>query len=126
MFGGAHPTSFQRWLEPVLLPLGGEHFEFPEASRLQEADADRCRRSPWPLLGIFLACVLLQDGRRVRARDAAGTRFAFLHRLLENKYYVDEFYNAVFVGGTSRSAARCRGSTRTSSTASSTASATSP
>jgi NADH-quinone oxidoreductase subunit L len=29
-----------------------------------------------------------------------ATRFAFLHRLLENKYYVDEFYNFVFVGGT--------------------------
>ena len=29
-----------------------------------------------------------------------ATRFAFIHRLLENKYYVDEFYNTVFVGGT--------------------------
>src|SRR5216684_3437985 len=33
---GSHPTMFQRWLEPVLLPLGRQAFEFPEASRLKE------------------------------------------------------------------------------------------
>ena len=29
-----------------------------------------------------------------------ATRFAFVHRLLENKYYVDEIYNRFVVGGT--------------------------
>src|SRR5207237_10639430 len=30
--GGSLPTPFQRWLEPVLLPLGGHEFHFHEAS----------------------------------------------------------------------------------------------
>ena len=53
--GGAHPTLFQRWLAPVLLPIDGHAFHFHEASHALE----------WTLmavsvavaaLGIFLAC----------------------------------------------------------------------
>ena len=122
MFGGAHPTIFQRWLAPVLLPLGGEHFEFPEASRLQEAAADLCRRSRWPRSAGSSPTCCTRRTRPSRAPRALRARFAVLHRLLENKYYVDEFYDSSSSAARWLSAARCRGSTRTSSTASSTAS----
>jgi NADH-quinone oxidoreductase subunit L len=99
LIGGAHPTWFQRWLEPVLLPLGGEHFEFHEASAGLE----------WGLilasvgvatLGWFIAYVLYyKDKAFVRATRWARN-FAFVHRVLENKYYVDELYNATVIGGT--------------------------
>jgi NADH-quinone oxidoreductase subunit L len=99
MFGGAHPTIFQRWLSPVLLPLGGEHFEFPEASRLQELLLILSSIAV-ATLGWFIAYVLYKKDAAFARATALRTRFAFLHRLLENKYYVDEFYNFVFVGGT--------------------------
>jgi NADH-quinone oxidoreductase subunit L len=99
LFGGSHPTAFQRWLEPVLLPLGGEHFEFHEASAGVE----------WGLIlasvavatiGWALAYALYyKDNAFVRATRWARN-FAFVHRLLENKYYVDEIYNATVIGGT--------------------------
>jgi NADH-quinone oxidoreductase subunit L len=99
MFGGAHPTIFQRWLAPVLLPLGGEHFEFAEASRLQELLLILSSIAV-ATLGWFIAYVLYKKDAAFARATALRTRFAFLHRLLENKYYVDEFYNFVFVGGT--------------------------
>jgi len=99
MFGGAHPTIFQRWLSPVLLPLGGEHFEFAEASRLQELLLILSSIAV-ATLGWFIAYVLYKKDSSFARATRLRLRFAFLHRLLENKYYVDEFYNFVFVGGT--------------------------
>src|SRR3954451_13096888 len=99
MFGGAHPTIFQRWLSPVLLPLGGEAFEFPEASRLQEALLILSSVAV-ATLGWFIAYVLYKKDSAFARATRLRLRFAFLHRVLENKYYVDEFYNTVFVGGT--------------------------
>src|SRR5260370_33597151 len=34
--GGGFPTPFQRWLEPVLLPLGEHQFHFHEAPKWEE------------------------------------------------------------------------------------------
>jgi NADH-quinone oxidoreductase subunit L len=99
MFGGGHPTLFQRWLLPVLLPLGGEHFEFAEASHLQEALLILSSIAV-ATLGWFIAYVLYKKDAAFARATRLRTRFAFLHRLLENKYYVDEFYNFAFVGGT--------------------------
>ena len=98
MLGGTHPTLFQRWLLPVLLPLGGEHFEFAEASRMQEMLLV-ASSVVVAFLGWFIAYILYKkDAGFVRATRMA-TRFSFIHRLLENKYYVDEAYNFVVVGG---------------------------
>ena len=99
MFGGAHPTWFQRWLEPILLPLGGVNFEFPEASRLQELLLIASSVAV-ATLGWFLAYVLYyKDNAFVRATRWARN-LAPVHRLLENKYYIDEIYNATAVAGT--------------------------
>jgi NADH-quinone oxidoreductase subunit L len=99
MLGGTHPTIFQRWLLPVLLPLGGEHFEFAEASRMQEVLLVASSVAV-ALLGWFIAYILYKKDAAFARATRIATRFAFIHRLLENKYYVDEFYNFVFVGGT--------------------------
>jgi NADH-quinone oxidoreductase subunit L len=97
--GGAHPTIFQRWLSPVLLPLGGEPFDFPEASHLQEflLIASSVLVA---LIGWFVARALYyKDGAFARATSLKA-RFAFAHKVLENKYYVDELYNATIIRGT--------------------------
>jgi NADH-quinone oxidoreductase subunit L len=97
--GGAFPTWFQQWLAPVLLPIAGEAYEWHHASHAEEY-ALMLISVAVASLGIFLAW-------RFYARDAAwttptrlATRFAPIHRLLENKYWVDELYNFAVVGGT--------------------------
>ncbi|HEY0141424.1 MAG TPA: NADH-quinone oxidoreductase subunit L [Thermoanaerobaculia bacterium] len=97
--GGAHPTWFQQWLEPVLLPIAGHPFHFHEASHALE----------WTLmavsvaiasLGIFLAWRFYKRDETWAAPARIANRFSFVHRLLENKYYVDELYRATVIGGT--------------------------
>jgi len=95
--GGAHPTPFQRWLEPVLLPIGGHAFHFHEASHELE----------WTLMaisvaialfGVFLAHRLYV--RRAPVPDVLEQRLGPVHTLLANKYWVDELYRATVIGGT--------------------------
>ena len=95
--GGSHPTAFQHWLEPILLPIGGHTFHFHEASHQLE----------WilmavsvgiALLGVFLAYRLYV--RRKPVPDVLEPRLGFLHRVLANKYYVDELYNMTAIAGT--------------------------
>jgi NADH-quinone oxidoreductase subunit L len=97
--GGSHPSRFQQWLSPVLLPIEGHAFHFHEASHALE----------WTLMaisvliagtGIFLAW-------RFYGRDAVwatpkrlATKFRPIHHLLENKYFVDELYSATVIRGT--------------------------
>ncbi len=47
--------------------------------------------------GIFVATRLYQ--RHPELAEGLAARFATVHRVLTNKYYVDEFYGAVFVQG---------------------------
>jgi NADH-quinone oxidoreductase subunit L len=82
----------------VLLPLGGEHFEFAEAGHLQDALLILSSIGV-ATLGWLIAYVLYKKDPSFARATRLATKFAFLHRLLENKYYVDEFYNTVFVGG---------------------------
>jgi NADH-quinone oxidoreductase subunit L len=97
--GGSHPTAFQRWLEPVLLPLGGEPFEFGLASHATE----------WllmltsvavALVGILLAWRFYQRDPEWALPRKIAARASLLHKLLINKYWVDELYNATAVAGT--------------------------
>jgi len=103
--GGAHPTLFQRWLAPVLLPIEGEAFHFHEASHALE----------WTLMAISIGVAVLGwffarrfyglDSHWSTPRRLAQT-LAPVHRLLENKWFVDELYNKTVVAGT---LALCRG-----------------
>jgi NADH-quinone oxidoreductase subunit L len=99
IWGGSHPTRFQSWLEPILSPIMGEHYEFHEAAAATE----------WTLLitsvaialvGIFLAYrFYLRDATWAVPRRMATT-FRPLYNVLSNKYYVDELYGATVIGGT--------------------------
>ena len=95
--GGSHPTAFQHWLEPVLLPLAGQAFHFHEASHQLE----------WILMGISVAIaafgVLLAYRlyvRRAPVPDVLEERLGFVHRVLANKYWVDELYDRTVIAGT--------------------------
>jgi NADH-quinone oxidoreductase subunit L len=99
IWGGHVPTRFQHWLEPVLLPLGHQHHHFHEGEQATE----------WLLVLASIGVAVLGwfTAYRFYYRDPSWTRpslwaarFAFLHRTLESKYYVDEAYNAVVVAGT--------------------------
>jgi len=99
IWGGRVPTAFQRWLEPVLLPLGTKHFHFHEG----EAGVE------WLLiassvfvatLGWFLAYRFYYRDRTWSVPTMAEVKLWPIHRLLWNKYYVDEIYNATVVAGT--------------------------
>ncbi len=99
IIGGSHPTVFQKWLEPVLLPIEGHAFHFHEASHATE----------WALMiisvaiavaGIFLAYRFYFKDAAWTAPKRIATRLPVLHKLLENKYYVDEIYGKTVIGGT--------------------------
>ena len=52
------------------------------------------------LVGIWLAWRTYGGERGTAGGEAWASRFPFVHRLLENKYYVDEIYDATVVKGT--------------------------
>jgi NADH-quinone oxidoreductase subunit L len=99
VLGGAHPTWFQRWLAPVLLPIAGDHFEFHEASPAAEF-ALMFVSVAIAAFGIFLAWRFYMRDPLWSTPKRLATRYAFIHRLLENKYYVDEAYDKTAIGGT--------------------------
>ena len=96
MLGGTHPTVFQRWLEPVLLPLGHEAYEFAEASRGQEAVLILSSIAVATIGWAIAFFLYYKDGAFVRA-TRWRERYAFAHRVLANKYYIDELYNATVI-----------------------------
>jgi NADH-quinone oxidoreductase subunit L len=97
--GGPHPTLFQRWLAPVLLPIEGHAFHFHEAPHSLE----------WILMAVSIGVAVLGwffarrfyglDSHWATPKRLAG-KFAPIHRLLENKYWVDELYGRTVIAGT--------------------------
>src|SRR5207245_2874690 len=97
--GGPLPTLFQRWLEPVLLPLGEHHFHFHEASLKLEIGL-MAASVTFAVIGIFLAYRFYKRDETFSIPNRLAVRFAPIYGLLTNKYYVDEFYNGTVVRGT--------------------------
>ncbi len=98
-FGIHDPNMFQRWLSPILLPLGGEPFEFHHAPIALE----------WVLIllsvgvavfGIALAWKYYGKDKEWSIPRALAAKYPALHRLVENKYYVDELYQRTVIAGT--------------------------
>ena len=92
---GLHITAFEHYLEPaVAMPTAqgaGEHHGTSMEWLLMAASVGLA------LAGIFLAKSMFD---RKRAGDAMQQRLGSgLHRLLYNKYFVDEIYDALFVNG---------------------------
>ncbi len=97
--GGSLPTPFQRWLEPVLLPLGGREFHFHEASIGLEIALMSLSVSI-AVFGILTAYFFYKRDESFAVPKRLAERFPAVYRTLTNKYYVDEFYNATVVRGT--------------------------
>ncbi len=97
---GIHqPNAFQGWLAPVLAPVGGIAWELPHAPVLLE----------WALilLSVGVAVAGLVVARRFYFDDpgwtrprALAARYPRAYRLVENRYWVDELYQATAVRGT--------------------------
>jgi len=97
--GGSHPSKFQAWLEPVLLPIGHEAFEFLEGSLAQELTL-MAISVLIAALGIFIAYrYYLADAEFAKAKRLAAKWWP-IHQALENKYWVDELYNRTVIRGT--------------------------
>src|SRR6202008_4027065 len=81
------------------LPLGGREFEFGQSSHLTEGLL-MAGSVVVGLIGITLAWHFYQRDPLWALPKRIASQFSFAHRVLVNKYYVDEFYNATFVRGT--------------------------
>jgi NADH-quinone oxidoreductase subunit L len=95
----SHPTVFQHWLEPILLPLGHEHFHFHHG----ELGEELLLMGVSVLIaatGIGLAYLFYKRDATWSVPTRIATRYAFLQRLLANKYYVDELYNGTVIYAT--------------------------
>ncbi|HJT16606.1 MAG TPA: NADH-quinone oxidoreductase subunit L [Thermoanaerobaculia bacterium] len=97
--GGSLPTPFQRWLMPVLLPLGGREYEFHEASKALEIGL-MATSVTIALIGIYLAYRFYKLDEKFAVPQRLSDQFKPVYAWLTNKYYVDELYNATFVRGT--------------------------
>jgi NADH-quinone oxidoreductase subunit L len=97
--GGPFPTPFQRWLEPVLLPLGGRRYHFHEAPHWEELLLMALSVSV-AAIGIFIAYRFYKRDQTWGAATRLAARFAPIHGMLTNKYYVDEFYDATAIRAT--------------------------
>jgi NADH-quinone oxidoreductase subunit L len=97
--GGANPTWFQQWLAPVLLPIEGHAYHFHEASHALEY-ALMLVSIAVAVLGWFLARRFYKLDPQWATPKRIAAKFAPVYRLLENKYWVDELYNATVIAGT--------------------------
>jgi NADH-quinone oxidoreductase subunit L len=97
--GGANPTWFQQWLAPVLLPIEGHAFHFHEASHALEY-ALMLGSIAVAVLGWFLARRFYKLDPQWATPKRIAAKLAPVYRLLENKYWVDELYNATVIAGT--------------------------
>jgi NADH-quinone oxidoreductase subunit L len=99
VLGGQHPSWFQQWLSPVLLPIDGHPYEFHEASEALEYTLMIVSVAV-AAFGIFLAWRFYKRDPRWSTPKRFATSLRPVHRLLENKYFVDELYGATAIGGT--------------------------
>ena len=97
--GGSHPTPFQRWLEPILLALGKEPWEFHEGSATVEILL-MASSVAVAGLGVLLAFLFYLRDQTWSVPKRLATKFRPIYALLANKYYVDEFYGATVIRGT--------------------------
>jgi NADH-quinone oxidoreductase subunit L len=97
VLGGSN--HFERWLEPVMEP--GARILEEHAAHGEHAHSTEYMLMALSvfvaLAGLFLARYFYIKNKH--AAESVAVNFAGVHRVLENKYYVDEFYNAVFVRG---------------------------
>jgi NADH-quinone oxidoreductase subunit L len=115
LFGISGLNLIDRFLEPVIPPLGGA------AAHAVEAAADHGSHGltlgvEWLLVfasvavavvGIVIARRFYVGSENFNAPRRLAERLPFIHKLLFNKYWIDEFYAAVIVGPIFRFATFC-------------------
>jgi NADH-quinone oxidoreductase subunit L len=89
---GENVNLFDRFLEPVIHGQHGAHLSLGSEWLLILASVAVA------LFGIFLAYLLYRKKPAIPHNLVA--RFPWLYKLLYNKYYMDEIYNAAFVNST--------------------------
>jgi NADH-quinone oxidoreductase subunit L len=97
ILGGSN--FLEHWLEPVMgkgAEIIAEHAGHGEHSHALEYGLMGLSVAVAGV-GVFLAYYFYLQNKS--AADSIAEKFSGLHRTLENKYYVDELYNAVFVRG---------------------------
>jgi NADH-quinone oxidoreductase subunit L len=92
VFGG---SQFGHWLEPVVGAHAEEHPDHALELGLMAVSVSVAA------VGFFLAYLMYYRGKLSPA-FFAGLAGGFFYRLFDNKWYVDEIYQAVFVNGTLR------------------------
>ena len=101
-----HENGFERFFTPVLLPLG---------SGWQRASHEAPSSLEWllmtasvivALLGIAVAVSFYSGSYPFAVPKRIATALPRLYRAVRNKYFVDEFYEAVFVSGLIKSGGR--------------------
>ena len=101
--GGSN--HFERWLEPVFEPaaqLLAAQAAAPEVAHSVSQEYLLMFLSVAIAgLGVFLAYTLFLKKQEIADRLAAS--YSGVHRLLQNKYYVDEIYGKIFVDGLAKS-----------------------
>jgi NADH-quinone oxidoreductase subunit L len=90
---------FGRFLRPVVYAVAGRTTVEHEASLIFNAVLISVAIAV-ALAGIAVAFRLYGGMRGHAADDAWGRRLPRVHRLLANKYYVDELYDRTVIGGT--------------------------
>jgi NADH-quinone oxidoreductase subunit L len=98
---------FGHFLAPVLAPVesGGQHAAQHHASVLQELVLMGLSVGVAGA-GIYLAWRFYGGTKALGVGERIVARFPALHRVLLNKYYIDEFYDATVVKGTWSTARR--------------------
>ena len=99
---GGH-NALHAWLEPAFAPPAGEGLAAAEPGAAEAAAEEETAleltlmavSSGIALLGIGIAVFIWLKRREIA--DAMARRFAPVYRLLLNKYYVDEVYDATIV-----------------------------
>ncbi len=92
------------FLHPILLPLAGAHAAAHEAAASTEALLMAASVAA-AAIGLALAFVWNAKGQGA-VPAAIAARFPGVYRAVENKYYVDELYDDVFVEGLAKGGGR--------------------
>ncbi|MGH8650633.1 MAG: hypothetical protein ACREUP_15205, partial [Burkholderiales bacterium] len=92
---------FEHWLEPVFEPAARALTAEGAASEVAHSAAQEYLLMFLSVaiagLGVWLAYTLFL--KRQEIADRLAQSYSGVHRLLQNKYYVDEIYGALFVDG---------------------------
>ena len=91
---GKRLNLFSQFLEPVIKPVHEPHLSIQTEWLLILISVAVA------LLGIYIAYIFYI--KKPKTPHTLNAKFQFIYRLLYNKYYVDEIYNAVFVNPTIR------------------------